>query len=483
MGRIAAFLNLPVQTVNQRLYRARKSLRGEILAMVKKNLEEYKMSDDFSQNILRQALQEGAEALEAQDWSAAKSNFASATEIEADHPEAHRGLGLASGGEVSAALTADPGFADGDKVRAAFAALQRAHQLNPRDEAVIHRLTRLYSDYGRHREGGELAEKAADNFDQWPQQVGLLAKAVALYYHSHYIGGEDNMESCVRCHRRARALLPADLAPRRRLAIWTPAGMSLAYAHVGQSQEVFDELKGLRALVEDRWAVQEFFQYSGVMTNQYREMEAWDQVEHWSREFVDWARALAVGDPRLDIAPLCLTPEADKSEAGKVGISFCRWSICYALADRIAKARHQAGLDTAPTFAEIDEILALEEERAEPEGEGAHRHLSGFYQLAANAAYETGCYQQAVEYYRREEELAGEICHRGPLYLAAALTALGRIDEAKQRLAGIFGPVVSRGQIRAYFDKCSEFEPIRQDEDVAALVESWQRVEAAGRVE
>lgn len=37
--------------------------------------------------------------------------------------------------------------------------------------------------------------------------------------------------------------------------------MSMAYAHQGLSQEVFDELDALRAQIEDEWSVEEHFQY------------------------------------------------------------------------------------------------------------------------------------------------------------------------------------------------------------------------------
>ena len=95
--------------------------------------------------------------------------------------------------------------------------------------------------------------------------------------------------------------------------------MSLAYAHLGLSQEVFDELGALRGEIELEWSVEEYFQYTGICSNQHREVGQWEEVEQYSREFVDWAKALSADDPRIEIKPVSLTEEGDAREGLHAG--------------------------------------------------------------------------------------------------------------------------------------------------------------------
>ena len=212
------------------------------------------------------------------------------------------------------------------------------------------------------------------------------------------------MEACVRCHRRARQLVPTDWPPRRRFALWQPSGMSMAYAHLGLSQEVFDELDALKAQSEDEWSVEERFQYYGICSNQYRETGRWDEVEEHSRVYVDWAKALPAADPRLQIRPLALTEEGDENAGAHNGDDFRWWTVCYALADRILRARHETGRATADILAELDWAL--------------NQHQSaGSYSIAGQSACETGHYSEALRYLRHEEELEGRLAGRGDIYL------------------------------------------------------------------
>jgi len=270
----------------------------------------------------------------------------------------------------------------------------------------------------------------------------------------------------------------------------------MAYAHLGLSEEVFMHLDVLKEAVRGEWAVQDRFGVVLVYTNQYMKMGQWDKVVECGREYVDWAKAIPPNDATLFIEPLCLTGKAEHAEKGKVGEWVRWWSICYTLADRVAKSLHKAGRDTSAAFSELDwaleqheaHVRALElraaenlhDEQLQDEAREQKKHFSGNFIKVGEAAYEVGRYEDVLRYYRRQEELAGSLYERGPLYLAAALTALGRVDEAKERLRHIYGAVVTRGQCRAYFARCREFDCIRQDADIVSLIQEWERSEVAG---
>ena len=81
---------------------------------------------------------------------------------------------------------------------------------------------------------------------------------------------------------------------------------------------------------------------------------------------------------------------------------------------------------------------------------------------------------------RKEEELGGRLANRGDIYLAAALVALGRVEEGKKRLRNIYGRLVANGQCRNWFGKLSAFDAIRRDADMVELVDEWERAERVG---
>ena len=467
LKRIAAFLNVAVPTVEQRLYRARRHLKEEMTTMVKENLQEHRLPEDFTREVVQEALARGRHLLQERQWPEARKAFNRIAAAVPDHLEAHRGLALAFDGETREALRQDAHFSDGHLLDNTFTALHKVCELGSDDPEIARALGRLYSHYGRHEEGGQCLERAADRLDDWRRSVPLYRMAISVYYHAHYTGRGDHMEACVRCHRRARQLVPTDWPPRRRFALWQPSGMSMAYAHLGLSQEVFDELDALKAQSEDEWSVEEHFQYYGICSNQYREMGQWDEVEEHSRAYVDWAKALPAADPRLQIRPLALTEEGDENAGAHNGDDFRWWTVCYALADRILRARHETGRATADILAELDWAL--------------DRHQSaGSYSIAGQSACETGHYSEALRYLRHEEELEGRLANRGDIYLAAALVALGRMEEGKERLRNIYGQLVANGQCRSWFGKLSAFDAIRADADMIELVDEWEQAERLG---
>jgi hypothetical protein len=116
------------------------------------------------------------------------------------------------------------------------------------------------------------------------------------------------------------------------------------------------------------------------------------------------------------------------------------------------------GVDCATTLFELDWVLAKHETFCKSFAQDQHStaaakeqdiHLSGSYSIAGESAGETGHYQAALRYLRREKELSGQNVSRGELYLAAALVALDQVEEGKQCLRKIYGRVVTNGQCRA----------------------------------
>jgi len=268
LKQIAAFLDLPLQTVNQRLYRARLRLKEEMLKMVKKTLGTHKLPDGFTEQVMRAALERGRKALQEENWTSAQQEFGQIVDVLPDHMDARRGLALALSGEVREELREEGLYENEEVLQKTFNALRKAYELGADDDEIVRSRSRLYSYYGRYREGGQFLEQAAGKRSDWKESIPLLKSAIALYYHAYYKDGQADMEACVRCHRRIIEWVPEDWNPRRRLDIWQPAGVTLAYAHLGLSEEVFQQLDALKEEIGDTWSVQDCFQITCVYSNE-----------------------------------------------------------------------------------------------------------------------------------------------------------------------------------------------------------------------
>lgn len=484
LRQIAEFLDLPLQTVNQRLYRARLHLREEMLHMVEETLKDHQLPEDFTEKVVAEALEKAERLLGEEDWAVAAREFRRITAVVPDMARAQRGLGLSLTGAVHEALKDEAVFDEGELVEETFSSLHRAYQLGAHDDDVIHSLARLNFRFGRHHEGGRFLEEVAATCDDWKRETGLQRRAIGAYYHAHYKGGGADMEACVRCHRRIRALVPEGVGPRAQLDAWKPAGMAMAYAHLGLSGEVFAQLDALRNDGGDQWSIEDRFYYSLCYALQYRETEQWEDLAQKGWEYADWARSLPEDDPRLFMEPIGIDGQPIPSEKHKVGEWMRWWTVLFVL-NEVIQAESKAGRDTAQTYTAIAEAVGGHEAQWQDmkDGEEADQEkgrLSGNYMLAGRSAYHTRRHAECVRFMKRSEEFLGiPGPGREPLYAAASLAALDRPDEARAYLKRIDNQSITSGICRAEFEKCPEFDPVRDDPEIVAIVASWKRAESA----
>ena len=126
------------------------------------------------------------------------------------------------------------------------------------------------------------------------------------------------------------------------------------------------------------------------------------------------------------------------------------------------------GRATADILAELDWAL--------------NQHQSaGSYSIAGQSACETGHYSEALRYLRHGGGTRRPARRsRRHLLGPAALVALGRVEEGKERLRNIYGRLVANGQCRSWFGKLAAFDAIRADADMVELVDEWERAERVG---
>lgn len=91
---IGDFLNLPISTVQSRLQRARKQLKGEFLKMAEGIFHNNKLGPEFTQKMLDEIMTEGRKYLDNEEWSEAEAAFLKTVDIKPDHAEAYFCMGL-----------------------------------------------------------------------------------------------------------------------------------------------------------------------------------------------------------------------------------------------------------------------------------------------------------------------------------------------------------------------------------------------------
>lgn len=491
LKQIADFLEIPLQTVNQRLYRARLRLKEEMLSMIEDIFSGHKLPADFTEKVVQEALSKGNQLLGEYKWSSARQEFRKVVETIPDHTEANRGLALALDGEVRMLMKKTSPFEDRKLLQEAIAALEQAYHVGARDRRVVQSLDDLYTRYGRYRESAQFYERVAADREDWRESVYFLKRAIARFNRS------GDMESCVRCHRRVIELVPADLSPRPRLDIWRPAGVAFAYPHVGAAEEALLQLKMLGEEVGDEWGIYERSQFHGARSGIFREMRDWEGVVREGRTYVEWARSLPENDPCLFREDLRLEEGVEEASSGSMTGERVRWGTLCGTLTSIVIAQTKGGFDSDSTFADLEWALERHEahflnfqRRAEEksdnpaikeEAEREKRGLVRSYISAGRGAFEGYRYADAVRYYRREEELAGRLYVDDPLRLAASLVALGRTHEARDRLRNITGRHIPSGRYRGHFETFREFDAVREDPAFVAIIEGWKRAEAVGQ--
>ena len=156
----------------------------------------------------------------------------------------------------------------------------------------------------------------------------------------------------------------------------------------------------------------------------------------------------------------------------------------------VAQANFREAKDVTRVFEELDQVLSahegyvrtLQDQGDQSAADEETRELAREYTRAGESAACTRCHEKALGYFDREEELTDRLEMHGPIYRAAALSALGRTEKAKQQLAAISGRLVASGQWRTMFEELDHFDHVREDPEVIAIVDGWRQIETAGQV-
>ena len=148
---VADFLGISESAVKNRLYKARKLLK-EVLNMLEETVKNQKLPENFTDEVISEAMKRGRQYLEKKRWEQAKGEFRRAVDIQEDYAPAYKGIGLAARGEVLERLDNSSEPIASSLLEEAYQELSRAYRLGARDWDMVETLSELYGQFGRREE-------------------------------------------------------------------------------------------------------------------------------------------------------------------------------------------------------------------------------------------------------------------------------------------------------------------------------------------
>ena len=149
---IAQFMGISEGTVRNRLHKGRKQLKKEMLFMREHHVEAPELPEDFRAKIVEEAMARGEAYLKENSWEPAKQAFQRVVDVQEDHAQGYRGIGLATRGQVLEQLDTPERQVDTQTLEEAFTELSRAYRLGAKDWDTVWTLGKLYEQFGRCEE-------------------------------------------------------------------------------------------------------------------------------------------------------------------------------------------------------------------------------------------------------------------------------------------------------------------------------------------
>ena len=176
---IAKFLGISQTAVTTRLSDARKRLKQEMIRMVENTIENQPLAEDFTEQVVTEAIKRGDRYLADGNWKNAREQFQRAADVQADYAPAYRGLGMIAGGMIEEQLSLPHGMVDITLIEEACTELARAYRLGARDPDTVRTLAQLYHQFQRCEEYVDLLWNFAMTTDDFNAGFDAGCRSIA----------------------------------------------------------------------------------------------------------------------------------------------------------------------------------------------------------------------------------------------------------------------------------------------------------------
>ena len=189
---IAKFLGISQTAVTTRLSDARKRLKKEMIRMVENTIENQPLAEDFTEQVVTEAIKRGEKYLADGHWKSAREQFQRAADVQADYAPAYRGLGMVARELIEEQLSLPDGTVDVTLIEEACTELARAYRLGAQDADTVRALAHLYHQFQRCEEYVDLLWNFAMTTDDFDAGFDAGCRSIA-----------EMQEPCVADHKRA----------------------------------------------------------------------------------------------------------------------------------------------------------------------------------------------------------------------------------------------------------------------------------------
>ena len=160
--------------------------------MVESTIENQPLAEDFTEQVITEAIKRGERYLADGNWKNAREQFQRAADVQADYAPAYRGLGMIAREMIEEQLSLPDGMVDITLIEEACTELARAYRLGARDPDTVRALAHLYRQFQRCEEYVDLLWNFAMTTDDFDAGFDAGCRSIA-----------EMQEPCVADHKRA----------------------------------------------------------------------------------------------------------------------------------------------------------------------------------------------------------------------------------------------------------------------------------------
>ena len=288
---IAKFLGISRTAVTTRLSDARKRLKQEMTRMVENTIENQPLAEDFTEQVVTEAIKRGERYLTDGHWKSAREQFQRAADVQADYAPAYRGLGMVARGLVEEQLSLPDGMVNITLVEEACTELARAYRLGARDADTVRALAHLYHQFQRCEEYVDLFWNFAMTTDDCSAGFDAGCRSIA-----------EMQEPCVADHKRA--VDAHETLLKRFDGQITLTDQLESYFHifdgyreVGRAADWLEQTERLVEQIGDEITLMHRALYTRERGKMLRELGRYREAVYTFEAFIDWLQNTETVDP------------------------------------------------------------------------------------------------------------------------------------------------------------------------------------------
>lgn len=467
---IGDFLGASAAAVKQRVYRARKQLKEEMLSIAEESFEDHRLPEDFIHRTVKEAMARGRACLEQQRWEEAKREFQKVANTLPDRPDGHWGIGLAAKGMMDKQLGTSSEETEWELVKEAFEELSEAYRLGARDLDTVLVLANMYGQFNKHQERIAFLEDVVQTTDD-PGQAFEIAREIISSYAAMQVH-----HKAVKRHRAALATAGQGVTTQEQLDSYM--GACFAYQESGNSGEWFSKVERLLAEIPDhaisratRARDYERIGHMYVRLGHYQEaIDLGCKMLHLLQDDNgDPERRLLIGNA---YAVLLLRGYQGLNDQEKV-------------VETLANAKENLRLYEGEWQSAMSRGSAQGEEAKKSDNETYRRHVAGGYNNLGVMCRVLGEKEQAIHFLNHALEFEPQW---GFTNVSLAALMLDVRNDRKASLAYLRHAAqhrhwALRGWLEGQFFELEEFAPVREDPEFLAIVQSGTNIEEFGLFE